>query len=117
MSSSTPSPSGSPSGSPTGNQDWPAEVAARIESVVGAVREKTTVPAILAAEGVVYGVMLAVLGAAMLILFVISLVRVVVVYLPLHPYGRRVWIADAAAAAILLATGTFLWRKRRPTGA
>lgn len=105
-----------PAGPAIPDHDWPAEVAARIESVVGTVRDKTTVPAILAAEGIVYGVMLAVLGAAMFILFVVALVRLVDVYLPVDPVGRRVWIVDAGASAILLALGTFLWGKRRPKG-
>lgn len=111
--STTPSPSG-PAGS---EHEWPAEVAARIETVVAAVRDKTTVPAILAAEGIVYGVVLAALGAAMFILFMIALVRLVDVYLPVQPIGRRVWIVDAGASAILLVLGTFLWRKRRPKSA
>ena len=98
-------------------QDWPAEVASRIESAVGAVRDKTTVPATLAAKGLVYGVVVAVLGVAMFILFVIALIRLLDVYLPFHPVGRRVWVVDMAAAAIFLLAGTFLWRKRRPKGA
>ncbi len=106
-----------PAGPATPEQDWTAEVAARIETAVSTVRDKTTVPAILAAESVVYGVMIAVLGAAMFILFMIALIRLVEVYLPIDPIGRRVWITEAGAAAILLVLGMFLWRKRRPKGA
>ena len=58
-----------------------------------------------------------VLGAAMFILFMVALIRLVDVYLPVGPIGRRVWIVDAGASAILLALGTFLWRKRRPKSA
>lgn len=112
MSSPTP-----PAGPTAPEQDWPADVAARIETAVAAVRAKATVPAILAAEGVVYGAILAVLGSAMLILFVIAMVRLVIVYLPIDPLGRRVWITEAGAAAILLGLGMFLWRKRRPKSA
>lgn len=97
--------------------DWPADVAARIESVVGAVRDKTTVPTTTAARALVYGTVLGVLGAALGILLVIALVRLLDVYLPFHPHGRRVWVVDAGASAIFLALGTFLWRKRRPRGA
>lgn len=107
----------SPTGPGTPHQEWPDQVAARIEGAVAAVRGKTTRPAILAAEGVVYGVLLAALGAAMFVLFMIALVRLVDVYLPVHPIGRRVWIVDAGASAILLAAGVFLWRKRRPKSA
>lgn len=103
----------SPSPASPGN-DWPAEVAARIDSVVGAVRDKTTVPATTAARVVVYGLLLGVLGAALGILLVIALVRLLDVYLPFHPVGRRVWVVDAAASAIFLGGGAFLWRRRRP---
>lgn len=106
-----------PAGPASPEQDWPAAVASRIESAVGTVRDKTTVPATLAAKGVVYGVVAGVLGTAMFILLVIALVRLLDVYLPFHPLGRRVWVVDMAAAAIFLLAGTFLWRKRRPKGA
>jgi hypothetical protein len=97
--------------------DWPADVAARVESVVGTVRDKTTVPATFIARAVVYGLILGVLGAALGVLFVIVVVRVLDVYLPFHPIGRRVWVVDAGASAIFLGSGMFLWRRRRPKAA
>ena len=108
MASAPPAP---PSG------DWPADVTARIESVVGSVRDKTTVPAATAARAVVYGLVLGVFAAALGLLLVIALVRLLDVYLPFHPVGRRVWVVDAAASAIFLAGGAFLCRRRRPKGA
>jgi hypothetical protein len=102
---------------PTGDQDWTVQVADRIESVVGSVRDKTTRPATLVARGLVYGLVAGVLGAALLFLLVLGLTRVLDVYLPFHPVGRRVWVADAGAAAIFLGSGAFLWRKRRPNNA
>lgn len=95
-------------------KDWPDEIADRIESVVGAVRSKTTVPITRAARAVVFGFVAGALGAAMFLLFVIGLVRVLDVYLPWHPLARRVWTVDAGAAAIFLATGALAWRRRRP---
>lgn len=103
----------SPSPASPGN-DWPADVAARIDSLVGTVRDKTTVPATTAARVVVYGLLLGVLGSALGILLVIALVRLLDVYLPFHPVGRRVWVVDAGASAIFLAGGAFMWRRRRP---
>lgn len=94
-------------------QDWTYEVAGRIESVVGAVRDKTTVPATLVARGVVYGVVVGSLASVFLFLLVIGAVRALDVYLPFDPVGRRVWVVDAGASAIFLALGAFLWRKRR----
>jgi hypothetical protein len=104
--------------SPTASgRDWPAEVAARVDSVVGTVRDKTTVPATTAARVLVYGLVLGVLGAGLGILVVIALVRLLDVYLPFHPLGRRVWVVDGASSAIFLAGGAFLWRRRRATRA
>ena len=94
--------------------DWTYEVSDRIESVVDSIRSKTTVPATVAARGIVFGVVVAVLAASLLILLVLAAIRVLDVYLPYHPVGRRVWTVDAGLAAIFLALGAFFWRKRRP---
>jgi hypothetical protein len=101
---------------PAAERDWTVEVANRIESVVETVRDKTTVPVTKAARGLVFGLVAGVLGAAAFFLVVVGLVRVLDVYLPFHPLARRVWVVDAAAAAIFLGSGAFLWRKRRPGG-
>jgi hypothetical protein len=106
------SPTSPPASGP--GADWPAQVAQRIDSAVGRVRDKTTVPALTAARVVVYGVLAAALGATLLVLLVIGVIRLADVYIPLHPIGRRVWIIDAGASAIFLALGMLLWRKRRP---
>ena len=105
-----------PSTPPLGG-DWPNEVTARIESAVSAVRDKTTVPATLAARGVVYGLVAGVLASAFGILMVIGLIRLLDVYLPFHPQGRRVWVVDAVASAIFLGGGAFAWSRRRPRNA
>ena len=105
MTSASPGPLGS---------DWANDMAGRIDSVVGSVRDKTTVPASTAARAVVYGLIVGVLGAALGILAVIGVIRLLDVYLPFHPVGRRVWVVDAAGSAIFFAGGAFFWRRRRP---
>jgi hypothetical protein len=102
---------------PDSEHDWTYDVADRIESVVGAIRDKTAAPATLVARGLVYGLVVGTLGAALLLLLVIAGIRLLDVYLPFHPIGRRVWVVDAGAAAIFLGAGAFLWRKRRPRDA
>lgn len=87
----------------------------RFESAVAAVRDKTTIPVIKAAQAVVFGVVAGVLGAVVVFLLVLVVVRLLIVYLPFGPHGRRVWIVDAIASAIFLGSGMFLWRKRGPT--
>jgi len=96
--------------------DWPDQIADHIESVVGTVREKTTVPVTVVARGLVYGVVVGVLGVVSLLLLVIALIRLADVYLPYHPLSRRVWTVDAAASAIFLASGALAWSRRRPKG-
>lgn len=94
--------------------DWTDDVTKRIESLVSTVRQKTTVPATVAARGLVFGVVVGVLGAALLFLVVLGVIRVLDVYLPFHPRARRVWVVYGASSAIFLASGAFLWRRRRP---
>jgi hypothetical protein len=111
------SPTPPSSGASAPEHDWAADVAGRIESTVGMIRDKTTNPILGAARATVYGLMVGVMGAAVIFLVVIAVVRLADVYLPFHPVGRRVWVVDAAASAIFLLSGMFLWRRRRPRGA
>lgn len=97
-----------------GSAQWPAEVADRIESAVGAVRDKTTAPITQVARVVVYGLFAGVLAAALAFLLVVAIVRICDVYLPFHPTGRRVWVVYAGGSAIFLALGAFAWSRRRP---
>jgi hypothetical protein len=95
-------------------RDWTDEVADRIESAVTSVRDKTTVPITKAARAAVFGLVAGFLGAGAFLLVVVAAIRILDVYLPYHPLGRRVWTVDAGAAAIFLAAGAFAWRKRKP---
>lgn len=96
---------------PATDHDWTTEAADRIEAVVTAVRDKTTVPVQKVAAAVVYGLVSGVLGAMALVLLLIGVFRLHV-FLPYHPEGRRVWTSYMALGAIFLALGGFLWRKR-----
>lgn len=98
----------------SGDQDWTVEITNRIESAVGTVRDKTTVPVTKAARAAVYGLVGGALAALALFVLVVGAVRLLDVYLPFHPEARRVWVVDAIAAAIFLGSGAFLWRMRRP---
>ncbi|MGH9060740.1 MAG: hypothetical protein ACRDZY_14690, partial [Acidimicrobiales bacterium] len=80
-------------GAPT-DADWTAEVADRIESVVGTVRDKTTVPLTKVARGLVFGMVVAVAGLIALGLLIVAVIRLHV-YLPFQPEGRRVWVTYA----------------------
>jgi hypothetical protein len=97
---------------------WADQAADTIETVVLAVKEKTTVPARTAARGVVYGVVLAVVGVILLIVGVIVAVRIADVWL-LGWAGRahghvRLSIAYGALGMLLTAAGLWCWSRRAP---
>lgn len=98
---------------PPAGPDWTTHIADRIESVVTAVRDKTTVPVEKAARAVVYGLVAGLLGAVAVVLLIVGVFRLHV-YLPFHPEGRRVWVSYVGGGAIFVALGGFLWRKRTP---
>lgn len=91
-------------------QDWTVQVADTIESVVGSIRDKTTVPLQTVARALVYGLLIAVAGTAALVLTTILLVR-------LGSYVLPVWAVDAILGGLFTLAGLFLWRKRRPAAA
>jgi hypothetical protein len=93
-------------------RDWTVEVTDRIETVVGAVRDKTTVPATNAARILIFGLVAATLGMVAFFMLAQGLIRILYVYLPVHPLARRVWVVDAIVAAIFLGSGAFLWLKK-----
>jgi hypothetical protein len=97
---------------PPATRDWTVEVTDRIESVVGAVRDKTAVPATNAARLLIFGFVAGVLAMVALFMLAQGLLRILYVYLPIHPLARRVWVADAIVAAIFLGSGAFLWLRR-----
>jgi hypothetical protein len=70
-----------------------------------------------AADKAVYAFVAAMLFALVAIFLALILMRMLYVYLPIHPVGRRVWVSDAIVTAIFLGAGSFLWwLRRQPTG-
>lgn len=106
MAAPTPAP---PRGSSPGGvipSEWPAQAADAIVDTIGKVRDKTTKPAIVAARGLVYGLLAAIVGAAALILVLILIVRLWANYVPGH-----VWIIYAIFFAVFSGAGLFMLRK------
>ena len=91
--------------------DWAAQTADSIERVVVGLRSKTTEPLERVVRVVVYGIVAAVLGIAVVVLLTIALVRAVDVAIP-----GTVWRADAAIGGIFTVVGLFLWTRRRAPG-
>jgi hypothetical protein len=109
---SGPLTAGASKGPAASGGDWTVQVTDRVESVVAAVRDKTTVPITKIARIVVFGLLAAVVGLIALVLLIIVLVRLIDVYLPFAPYGRRVWVGYAGLGAIFVLAGAFSWSKR-----
>jgi hypothetical protein len=89
--------------------DWSAQAADTIESVVGTIRDKTTVPLTTVARGIVYGIVAGVMGGAALLLLAIAVIRILDVYIP-----GNVWTVYAVIGGLFTVGGLFLWRMRRP---
>jgi hypothetical protein len=86
----------------------------RVESVVGTIRDKTTVPITKVSRIVVFGLIVAVGGITALLLVIVAALRIADAYLPFAPLGRRVWVSYVALGAIFLLAGAFCWSKRSP---
>ena len=97
---------------PEPTRDWPAQVADTIDSVVGGIAGKTTVPATTAVRAVVYGIVIATMATVALLLFAIAADRALVI--GYREVGAGVWAAHATLGAIFVALGLLLWRMRRP---
>jgi len=92
------------------DRDWTAQAADAIEKAVGTVRDKTAVPLATVARGLVYGVLVAVMGVVVLILATIGLIRAINAYLP-----GGVWSAYALLGGIFIVAGGLLLRKATTT--
>jgi hypothetical protein len=95
-----------PARSATGS-DWTIQAADKIESVVDAVRTKTTDPLVGISRWVVYGTLAAIVGLVAATVAVIGLVRVLDVILPGH-----VWVVYVVLGGIFTAVGLVLWSRR-----
>ncbi|HEX2849583.1 MAG TPA: hypothetical protein VHN98_03485 [Acidimicrobiales bacterium] len=98
-----PRPSASPSG------DWTVQVTDTITSVVGSIRDKTTVPAETVARGVVYGVLILAAATTAAVLLLVAVVRILAIWLP-------VWVTYVGLGGLFSLVGLLLWRKRRAPG-
>jgi tetrahydromethanopterin S-methyltransferase subunit F len=109
-----PSTTASAASTPSASQaDWPAKVADTIEDVVESVQDRVVRPLILAARGLVFGIIILTMALVLGVVMAIALVRVLDVY----AFGGRVWASDAVLGGLLVLGGGFAWTKRAPRGA
>jgi hypothetical protein len=90
--------------------DWPAKAAARVDDLVGIVRDHSTVPILRGAEIAVYGLVAAVLLLVVLVLLSVGVLRLLDAYV----FGRRVWASYALLGALFSLAGMFCLARRKP---
>ena len=86
--------------------DWTTDAVDALERVVGAVREKTVIPAQKASRAVVHGLLVAFFGVVAIFLLAIALFRGLVVL------AGDVWLADLILGGIFVVGGGFCWSRR-----
>jgi hypothetical protein len=91
--------------------DWPAQAADAVVDLVGTVRDRTLGPIFLVARALVYGIVVAVLGAMATILLVIALIRFLDWLIP-----GEVWSAYLVLGSVFTLLGMVMWSLRRPKG-
>ena len=102
---------------PISSRDWTAQAADTIETVVVTVKDKTTVPLRTVARAIVYGLVLAALGAVLTVALVAGLIRLADVYL-LGWAGRttdgqlRLYIPYLVVGMVLTLGGLACWTRR-----
>jgi hypothetical protein len=95
---------------PQADSDWTVQAADRIEAVVVAVRDNTTVPVQQGARAVTWALFAIVMGIVALVMLIIGLIRLNV-YLPVDN-KEKVWIADLILGAIFVLAGWLFLRMR-----
>jgi hypothetical protein len=77
-----------------------------IDSVVASVNDKAIRPAIVAARGIVFGVIIAVIGITTLVLFCVGFIRLTTIA------GHRIWASYLVLGLIFSITGAVLYSRR-----
>jgi hypothetical protein len=78
-----------------------------IDTVVATVNDKAVRPAVVAARGVVFGVIIAVAGVAVLVLVLIGVVRLLT-----EAFDHKVWITYLVLGALFSALGAYFYKRR-----
>ena len=105
-------------GNPLTDPNWASELADTVERVVSTVRDKTTNNVVLAARGVVFGLLAAILGVTALVLLLLTSSRALQALLDIWlPHERSVYLSYLIIGGICCLGGLFLMRKRHSGGA
>ena len=89
------------------HDDWAAQVADTVDNVVTAIRDKTAVPAETVARAFIYGILIAVMAGASILLVTTAAVRLLDNWL-------RIWAVYLIIGGVFTVAGTLCWAFRRP---
>ena len=96
--------------SPVADNDIGDALSARaldtIDTVVAVVNDKAVRPAVVAARAVVFGVIIAVIGIAVLVLFCVGFIRLTTIV------GHRIWASYIVLGLLFSAAGAYLYSRR-----
>ncbi len=81
-----------------------------IDTVVATVNDKAIRPAIVAARAVVFGVIISVVGLAVLMMVSVGFIRLTVAWSA--PFDHKVWISYLALGGLFCLVGTILYARR-----
>ncbi|WP_040492880.1 hypothetical protein [Ilumatobacter nonamiensis] len=100
-------------GNPLTDPDWAATTTDQVVRLVDNVRSKTTKPAVMAARGVVFGLLAVFLGVFALVLLWIGLTRGLQAAIePFSNQARAVYISYFIIGGVLCIVGLVLFKKR-----
>lgn len=111
------SPTAAPAAAPvegangvTFTAEWAAKAVDTVDLVVNTVGDKAVRPVLVAARGVVFGLIIATMAVVVVVLASISLIRLLDVYV----FGHRVWASYALLGAVITTSGLMVWSQRAP---
>lgn len=88
--------------------EWAARAAGFVETTTDTIRDKAVRPIIVAARGLVFGLLILVLAVVLAILSSVALVRLLDVYL----FAGHQWASWAVLGSLLTLAGLYLWTRR-----
>ena len=91
----------------TNEPDWAKQIVDTLDSVIGAVRSKTSDKAVGLVKVIVYALLAAGIGTSVMLLMTIGFVRVVDILLP-----GAVWSSYLLLGGIFFVVGALFWSRR-----
>ena len=91
--------------------DWPQQATETIVGLVDNVKYKTTEPVTKAVRGVVYGIVIVILGVPAVIMLLVGIVHLFSQFTN-SVLGLGVWLVYLVLGAIFTIGGGLMWRKR-----